>query len=109
MNSKHQMYFFRAGIYAVGLILLSMWITLSTKTGLGVSTVTSIPYAISCAFDLNFSLMVFLVYGIFVAIQFVLKGKNRRWLDLLQLPVSIAFSAFLQWFGTLLPLQFDAL
>ena len=109
MHSKYNMYFFRGGIYAVGLILLSMGITLSTKTGLGVSTVTSIPYAISRAFDLNFSMMVFVVYGIFVAIQFLLKGKNRRWLDLLQLPVSIAFSAFLQWFGTLLPLQFDAL
>lgn len=109
MNSKYKTYFFRGGIYAVGLILLSMGITLSTKTGLGVSSITSVPYAISHAFDLNFSVMTFLIYAFFVAVQFVIKGKNRRWLDLLQLPVSIAFSGFLQWFGALIPLQFDAL
>ena len=109
MHLKNKKFLWRGDIYAAGLMILSIGITLSTKTGLGVSTVTSIPYAISRAFDLNFSVMTFLIYAFFVAIQFLLKGKNRRWLDLLQLPVSIAFSAFLQWFGTLLPLQFDAL
>ena len=109
MHLKNKKFLWRGDIYAAGLMILSIGITLSTKTGLGVSTVTSVPYAISRAFDLNFSVMTFLIYAFFVAIQFLLKGKNRRWLDLLQLPVSIAFSAFLQWFGTLIPLQFDAL
>ena len=109
MHLKNKKFLWRGGIYAAGLMILSIGITLRTKTGLGVSTVTSIPYAISRAFDLNFSVMTFLIYAFFVAIQFLLKGKNRRWLDLLQLPVSIAGSAFLQWFGTLIPLQFDAL
>ena len=109
MQLKNKRYLWRGGIYLVGLILLSMGITLSTKTGLGVSTITSVPYAISHAFDLNFSVMVFLVYSALVVIQFIIKGKNRQWRDLLQVPVSIVFSAFLEWFGTLVPLRFSHL
>ena len=109
MHLKNKKFLWRGDIYAAGLMILSIGITLSTKTGLGVSTVTSIPYAISRAFDLNFSVITSLISAFFVASQLLLKGKNRRWLDLLQLRGSSAFGAFVQWCGTLIPLQCDAL
>ena len=99
----------RVVIYVAGLMIMSIGITLSAKTGLGVSTSSSLPYAISKAFDFNFSVTVCVDYLVLIFLQFVVKGKNRQWRDLLQLPVNIVFSSFLGWFGDLIPLHFDHL
>ena len=99
----------RGLIYLVGLTILAVGTTFSTKTGLGVSCVTSAPYAISQVLGWNLSTMVFLIYAAMIVAQFIIKGKNRAWRDLLQFPVSIVFSALLEWSGSLIAVHFEHL
>lgn len=51
----------RAAIYAMGLVILAAGITMNIKTGLGVSTIISVPFAISSIWDVNFSLVTFVL------------------------------------------------
>lgn len=89
----------RAAIYTIGMVTLALGITLNTKTGLGVSPIISVAYCVSEIWSLNFGDMTFLLYGLFVVAQFGLRGKRSRWYDLLQLPLSLAFSRLLNLFG----------
>ena len=99
--SKKQMAF-RLLIYAAGLIILACGITMNTKTGMGVSPIISVPYSISEIWGLNFGNMTFIVYTIFVIIQAVL--MRRITLNLiLQLPLSLVFTRFLNLFDMILP------
>ena len=97
-------------IYSVGLMILALGVTFSTKAGLGISPITAVPYSIANAFPvIPFSVSVFLVYAVMLAVQFAVKGKRREWRDLLQIPFSFVLSAFLVWFGALFDLRLDAL
>ena len=109
MGPNKQQTVFRVLIYVAGLIILSTGISLSTKTGLGISTVTAPCYAVSQSFGWNFSLTIFVPYAFMVIAQFIIKGKKRTWRDLLQFPVSIAFSSFVGCFGFLIPIHFEHL
>ena len=46
MKKEH---IWRGGIYVVGILILALGIVLTTKTGLGISPITSLPFAISTA------------------------------------------------------------
>lgn len=97
-------------IYSVGLMILALGVTFSTKAGLGISPITAVPYSIANAFPvIPFSVSVFLVYAVMLAVQFAVKGKRREWRDLLQIPFSFVLSAFLEWFGALFDLRFESL
>ena len=87
--------FYRGLIYGAGIFVLALGLTLNTKTGMGVSPILSVSY--SAAQILGFSLgdTTFVLYCIFVAAEFALRGKNCRWYDLLQLPFSLLFSRLL--------------
>lgn len=93
-------FYTRLVYYFVGIIFLAVGLTLNTKTLLGASPIISVPYTISCIWDLNFGNLTFLFYALFVAAQFVIRGKNRRMSDLLQIPFSIVFTRFLNLFST---------
>lgn len=90
-------------IYCAGMVALAVGITLNTKAGLGVSPIISVAYSISEIWGLNFGDMTFCLYALFVAAQFVLRGKKSRWYDLLQLVVSLAFSRLLNLFAACIP------
>ena len=85
---------FRIVYYLFGMVLLAIGITLNTKTNLGVSPLISIGYAVSQVAHLNF-----------VAIQFLLRRKNARVRDLLQLLVALLFSQLLNLFSVLLSFE----
>lgn len=92
----------RASIYTAGMLILALGITLNTKAGLGVSPIVSIAYSTSQIFGLRFGDMTFVVYSLFVAAQFAIRGRNCRWLDLLQLPLSLVFSRVLTLLGAVI-------
>lgn len=92
-------------IYSIGLMCCALGTALSSKTNLGISCVVSMPYAIARASGLDSSFMVFLVFTGMAVAQIFIRGKHRQWRDLLQIPVSMAYSAFLSWFSTLFSLQ----
>lgn len=106
MNVKKN-YIARAVIYFLGLVILAAGITMNTKTGLGVSTIISVPFAVSTIWDVNFSLVTFVVYALFVVIEIAIKGKNSTLFDWLQLPFSVVFSLLLNLFSKLLSFSFS--
>lgn len=93
---------FRFCYYLFGMVLLAIGITLNTKTALGVSPLISIGYAVSQVAGLNFGNMTFVVYAAFVVIQFLLRRRNARWRDALQLLVALLFSQLLNVFDRVL-------
>ena len=98
--------FYRIGFYLLGNIILAIGITLNTKTGMGVSPIISIPYTISNVWDINFGFITFIVYSVFVGVQFLLKGKKRELRDLLQIPYGFAFGMFLNVFSAIMNITY---
>ena len=88
----------RVVIYLVGMTLLALGITLNTLSGLGASAIISMPYTVSRGASLSFANLTLLLYCVFVAAEIVIKGKQRNWLDLLQIPLSIVFTRFMALF-----------
>ena len=110
---KKQVYY-RACFYIVGLLILAMGLTLNTKAGLGVSPIISVSYSVSEIFQLNFGNTTLFLYCIFVAAELILHSvqgqgipqesqKLRLLLDLLQIPLSLIFTRFLNLFGSFVP------
>lgn len=104
----------RVLFYLTGLLILALGLTLNTKAGLGVSPIISVSYCLSQIFQLNFGNITLALYCIFVAAELVLhalqarrrSGRQSRAvfvLDLLQIPLSLVFTRFLNLFGQLLP------
>lgn len=98
----------RTMFYILGMLVLAAGITLNTKTGLGVSPIISVPFAISEIWTLNFGMATFAIYLIFVVLQFILKGKKRTAMDLLQIPVCFAFSILLNVFSDWLDISLQS-
>ena len=105
MQQTKQQTFARWGFYLLDMVLLALGLTLNTKTGLGASAIVPVPFTVSQATGWDFGNLTLVVYCLFVAAQFVIKGKNRRWTDLLQIPLSIVFTRFLNIFAAAIPYQ----
>ena len=88
----------RVVIYLLGMVLLALGITLNTQAGLGASAIVSVPYTISQGTGMNFANLTLIVYCVLVVAQFFIKGKNWRWIDVLQVVVSIVFTRFMALF-----------
>lgn len=99
----------RLFFYVLSLLVLALGITLNTKTGLGVSPIISVSYSISEIFALNFGNVTMGLYVIFVIVELVIRGRNRRWKDLLQVPLALVFTRFLNFFSDYLPIHFKSL
>lgn len=98
----------RIGIYAAGLILLAAGLTLNTKTGLGTAPVISVPLTVATILQQNFAVMTFVLYVIFVLLQFLLR-KDRSWHIFLEIPFSVVFSSLLDLFSRVLNIRCTAL
>lgn len=116
---------YRISFYILGLLILAMGLTLNTKAGLGVSPIISVSYSISTIFHLNFGDMTLVLYFVFVVAELFLhsirerrrslhgeealvhaRKKDRKLIllmDILQIPLSLIFTRFLNVFGSLLP------
>ena len=105
MQQTKEQTFARWGFYLLGMVLLALGLTLNTKTGLGASAIVSVPFTVSQGTGWDFGNLTLVVYCLFVAAQFLIKGKNRRWTDLLQIPLSIVFTRFLNIFAAAIPYQ----
>ncbi len=100
----------RGIIYFSGMMILALGITFNTMTGFGTSCITAGYYAIYQATPLSFAQASFIVYMVMLALEFLIKGKNREWRDLLQIPFSLVYSVLLEWMEQLfMPIRFDAL
>ena len=89
----------RGIIYFIGLIVLALGIVLNTKTLLGVSPIISIPYNICHIWHLNLGAITFVFYCFCVLIESILKGKEFKLYELLQIPMSLVTSVFINIFA----------
>lgn len=87
------------------MIILAFGISLNTKCGLGVSPIISISYSVSVIWNLNFGNMTLILYCLFVVVQYILRGKNSRLHDLLQVPAALLVSQLLNLFDYLLAFE----
>ena len=95
-------------IYGLGMAVLALGITLNTKTDLGVSPIISVSYCLSQIFHWNFGDMTFLLYVVFVAVQFFLRDRGERAATLMQVVVSLIFSRLLNLCDAMIPYQGEA-
>ena len=116
---------YRMLFYALGLLSLALGLTLNTKTGLGASAIISVAYSFSEIFERNFGNVTLALYVVFVAAQMALHlmraaryakaeegalaHAGRRdiklvlLMDVLQIPLSIVFTRFLNVFSAVIP------
>ena len=91
--SKLQNYIFRYFIFFLGLMINSFGIAFITKSSLGTSQISSIPYIFSLYFsNISFGTFTFLLNTIFIIIQILLLKKNFHPIQLLQFLANIVFS-----------------
>lgn len=97
----------RGSIYALGMFILAIGVTLSTRTNLGSSPITSVPYCLSYVMDWKIGDATLLVYSSFVVVEVVchIKMKERLMVvkDILQVPVCLIFTRFMNLFAGMIP------
>lgn len=111
--------------YLLGLLILALGISMNTKAGLGVSAIISVSYSISLVTGFNFGDTTLGLYTFFVVVEIILHFiRVRRYtgvknnaiehlrkrdlklvllMDVLQIPLSIVFTRFLNVFSSVLP------
>ena len=113
--------FLRIVFYVAGLLILALGIILNTKSGLGVSPIISVAYSITTIGGFNFGNITFLLYSAFIFRNHRYSGeaggaiapaahrdlKLVLVMDLLQLPLSLVFTRFMNLFSALLPTPSD--
>lgn len=99
----------RGLFYGLGIVSLCFGVTLNTKTGLGLSPITAVPYSISTAFLVPFSTVLFWYYIACVLLQAAVKRKECGWKELAQVPLSFVFSVVQGWMGEILSFHCSAL
>lgn len=81
---------------------MALGIVINTRTDLGVAAISSAPYAYSIIRNVSFGLTTFIMFIIFIFIQFaVLKKISCR--IFMQIPMAILTSIFIEFFDKLLP------
>lgn len=100
-------WFFRGFFYIAGLVILSLGIVLNTKTNMGVSPLISVAYCVSEITDIGMGDVTFLWYMVFVLVEILSHICTKRYkvipADILQIPLSVAVTRFMNLFSALLP------
>jgi uncharacterized protein len=87
--------FKRLSIYIIGLFLLALGATFSILAGIGVSPVTSLPYALALITPLSVGVTTVLANFIFIILQAILL-KEIRWKNFfIQLIIAFLFGSFM--------------
>lgn len=90
-------------LYCIGMVVLSLGIILNTKSCFGVTPIISTAYTASLIWKLNFGNACLVLYVILAAVEYILKGKNFKLYDLLQIPLAALMTRFFNIFAEYLP------
>ncbi|MCD8370441.1 MAG: DUF6198 family protein [Clostridiales bacterium] len=106
----------RLVIYLVGIFLVSLGIVLCKRSNLGISPISSIPYALEDLIPLSFGTLTMLFHFVNIAMQLLLLREPGKFRILLQVPLAFAFGCVIDWIqtwlvfdGTILSYQIIAL
>ena len=109
MKKENILFARRLTAFLIGTVLALGGVALVIQARLGASPSSSLPNAISIASGIPLSRVILMVYAVEIAAQFVLRGKERQWRDLLQIPVALFQSFLLDRFQTLGLFSYDLL
>ena len=87
-------YTIRLALYFMGLFIMTLGVSMSVKSNLGVSPVSSIPYTITCITGLEMGKATILFHAFLVIIQIIILRKAFKMKNLLQVAVGIVFGYF---------------
>lgn len=87
-------YAVRFVVYLIGLFIMTLGVSMSVKSNLGVSPVSSIPYTITCITGLEMGKATILFHIVLVILQIAILRKNFQAKNLLQIIVGIVFGYF---------------
>jgi len=82
-------------LFIIGLFVNSFGVSFITKASLGTSPISSIPYTLSLGFKPTLGMFTLYMSILLIIFQIILLGKNFPKQYLLQIPVAIAFSWFI--------------
>ncbi len=82
-------------IFLIGLFINALGVSLVTKASLGTSPISSIPYVLSLNFPLTLGNFTILFSLLLILLQILILRKNFKPVNILQIPVSIAFGYFI--------------
>lgn len=85
----------RTVLFIFGLFLNAASVALITKAALGTSPISSIPYTLSFGFPLTLGQFEILLNFCLIAGQIILLRRNFKLLQLLQIPIALAFGLFI--------------
>jgi len=89
--------FKRCLILVFGLFIMALGVALSVKANLGTSPISCVPYVYSLGFPLSMGAISIVMHVFFILLQMILLRKDYRMIQLLQLPVALAFGLFIDF------------
>lgn len=96
----------RLSMYFLGLFVMTIGVSLSVKSNLGVSPVSSIPYTVTCVWGIEMGKATILFHCVLVILQILILRRRFKIKNLLQIPVGIVFgyfTTFCNWCVSFLP------
>jgi uncharacterized membrane protein YczE/cytidylate kinase len=81
-------------LFILGLFLMAIGVALSTRSNLGTSPISCVPYVLSLGFSMTIGQFTFFMNLIFITFQILLLRKQYKWIQLLQVVVAIIFAYF---------------
>lgn len=84
--------------FLVGLLFSSLGISLITKSGLGTSPISSVPYVLSLALPLSLGQFTLVANMAMLAGQILILKKDFQKVQLMQIPITILFGLFIDFF-----------
>ena len=85
----------RLAFYLGGLLIMALGVTISVKSGLGVTPISSVPYTISIVFGIELGLATTIFSVIAAAFEIPVLRSKYKLTNLLQIPISIVFGIFM--------------
>ena len=109
-KNKTKRILLRVGLYLLGMLILSVSLTLNTKVTLGVSSIISVAYCVSALTGLSIGDTTLAWYVLLIAVQIAVHLRRRApdWkktilFDVLQLPLSLVFTRLMNLVSDVIP------
>lgn len=77
----------RVVIYVMGLFIMTLGVSISVKSNLGVSPVSSIPYTMTCVWGIEMGRATIIFHIALVLLQIAVLRRKFKPINLLQVPV----------------------
>ena len=90
----------RVSLYLLGFLILAIGINISKRAGLGISPVSSIPYACELVWGVELGKATYFVYMGLMALQIILLRKDYKVRNLLQIVPTFILGTFITYTST---------